>query len=477
MFKKKYGLLLFSLGILIICTLIILQNYLILFGLISLFILCFLSLNFPLLFLLIIILVFEQGAQIFDFGIKTWIYPDIAIVLLAIGLLSQLIKRKFNISKIVSNQYAKYILLLYIIILSTTVFGSFMMLKQPLSSLFFTARPFFLYLVFPYLLLSDFNSEHIIKFFLFTIYSALFISILVIIDANLLGGGIIFQLAMSNGVSGIRGDKVRIFTYPYITLWGYFSLLSIIKLSKRLITKIFFTICLLIIAYQLIFCNMTRQLIVIIVLTTSLYFIKNKLFSNILASILIGIILCCAIFIFSYNTDLFNNSILSEIVKNTQIEASQPTKGNIAVRLNAIRYYFPYYAKTGFLGMGMMSYTYEDSPVREGMRKAYSFWDLGLISILFRFGIFSIIFIFFVLKRIFSDLKYIKKKTNKFKTILISDSLNYLFISQIILLPSSYIFFSEGTCLYYGILFYFIFKLKKETRNFPDLPALKPIQV
>lgn len=465
MIKNKQNIYFLSLLIALFLCFLMLKSYVYLGGAIALVILFILALKSPLFFLISIVVIFEKGFQIIDFGIPHWMYPDIAIVGLCLGLIIQFIRVKFSDYLPRRNIYLGYILLLFLIIFSSIFIGSWLIYKQPISTLMFSGRPFLLYLIFLYLTMTNFSCDQIKRFIKFVVYSASIVSILVIIDAKLLGGGKIFQLAMSNRISGFRGDAVRIFTYPFITIWAYFYLLSGIRFEKETAKKALYIILILIISYQIIYCNMTRQIIVMLFLATILFFFHLKLFSKIIIASIVGVIITFVVMVNANNRGLFEDVFLNKIIQETQYEATQTTKGNIAIRLNAIKYFYPYFVKTGYLGMGMMSYTYEDSPVNIGVYKGYSFWDLGFFAILFRFGILAIMFIFFVLKRVFKDLRFIQMDESDPEMKIVANGLIYLFISKIILLPSSDVFFSEWNCLYYGIIFYFISRMVTEIRK------------
>ncbi len=55
----------------------------------------------------------------------------------------------------------------------------------------------------------------------------------------------------------------------------------------------------------------------------------------------------------------------------------------------------------------------------------------------------------------------IQKNANT-KNKILANSMIYFFISQIIFLPATKIFFTESNCFYWGIFFYIIYKLKSE---------------
>ena len=446
------------------CGFLMVNNYILLVGIIGLVVLAILASKSPLVFLISIVIIYAKGFQIIDFGIPHWMYKDVALIALGVGLLVQFIKNGYRLHASNKNVYFRYICLIFSIVFLSIFIGSWWIYKQPINTLVFRARAFLLYFIFLYLLMVNFNSEQIKKFIKFVLYSALIVSVLVIIDAKLLGGGKIFNLAMSNGVSGYRFGAVRIFTYPFVTIWAYFYLLSNIRFNPNNFKKAFYALGLGLIIFQLIFCNMTRQILVMLLLSTAVFMIRLKTTSRILIGCFIGGIITLIVLTYSFSGEFSMNNILGNFVQQTQYEAGQTTEGNIAIRRNAIKYFYPYFEKTRFLGIGMMSVTHKDSPISVGSSKGYIFADLGFFAILFRFGIFAVMLIFFVLKRVFKDLCCIQK-TKDIETKIIANSLIYVFVSKIILLPTSTIFFSESSCLYYAILFYFICRMRRDSKK------------
>ena len=124
------------------------------------------------------------------------------------------------------------------------------------------------------------------------------------------------------------------------------------------------------------------------------------------------------------------------------------------------------------MGIGMTSVKNKNSPENIGLENGYVFSDLGIFSIIYRFGLLSLIVIAIILNRVFRDLTFIQKNVGTQQKIL-ANALIYLFINNIIFLPTTKIFFTEGP-FYYGIFFYIIYKLKsdiipQEKQAFPAL--------
>ncbi len=424
----------------------------------------------PLVFLIILTMFYEMFFQMYPFWIPPWQFRDFTILILCTGIIVQLIKNGFRLKLGTNNYYYKYILLIFAIIFLTIFFGSYLILDQNINSLIFRGRPYFLYLVFLYLCLSEFNIDQINKYILFIVFSAVIVSLLLIIDAKLLGGFKIFIYASINGVSGLRGGNIRIAVFVFMTLFSYFYLLSTIKITKNPKMRLLSILSLAIITYQIVFILMTRQILVYLFMTTILFLVNIKsLFFKTFIYCTLSLTLLGVILFYLNNPILAEETFFFKILERTKVEAAKKDEGNIGIRIKGIKFYYTYFKKTYFIGMGMTAVTDENSPEYIGSKKGLLFTDLGFFAVLYRFGIFSIILSAVIFTRVFKDLSFIQKNGNaRHKTI--ANSLTYFLISTIIFLPVLKGFFNEGHALYYGIIFYIIYKLKSEitlqnTRN------------
>ena len=459
MIKKVLGTVLITLLLLMMFSVKALVPFL----LIAFALLLVLSVKNPVLFLVVFLVIYEQGFQMFDPGISRWGQTDICVVLLGFALILQLIRKAFHATPFLpkSNKYFRYILWIFLVVFFSLIWGSFFVLQQPVGTLIFRARGFFLYLIFLYLYLADFSFFQIKQFFKFLVWSATFISVLVIIDAKLLGGGKIFSYAMTNGISGFRAGSARIAVYMTANILAYFYLLSVLKAGGARHARPWAFLACVVIFYQLFFCTMIRQYMIVLTLTTLVYLFR---FSQRLRQIVVPFITACAIavalLILQKGGDFSNSKVgqLGSIVQQTQYEMSRADEGNIAIRLNGIRFYYPYFKKTGFLGMGMTSITHKASPEYEGFRRYYLFADLGFAAVLFRFGVLSVLLVAAMFTSIFKDLSRILREGNDDVKI-VASSIFYFTLSKIIFLPFSDCFFSESSSFYYGLLFYFISRM------------------
>lgn len=422
------------------------------------------SLLSPLVFLICILVVHEMFFKTIDFGIPLWMYGDISLVLLAVGLILQLFRNFKNETTVIRKEYLKYIIWLLILVHITTVIGSGIIFHQPVASLIWRSRPFYLYLTFVYLLLARFSARDIKNFVKFIFGAAVIVSILLIVDAKLLGGGRIFQLAMTDGVSGERVGNVRINSFWFMTTWMYFYALVATKFSRNFKERLPYYFVLFIISYQLFFVNMGRQLTVMILLTTLVFISKLPTRSRFIVICLLIVTFIAGGLLRFMPSSYSPNYFFNKIIQQTIYEAEQRDKGSIGVRISGIKYFYPYFEKTSYLGMGLMSSTYKNSPVSFGLSKGYNFADFGMVSTVYRFGIFAVLLIFFLLRKIYKDVKQVTKLSDEPQIKKIAESIAYLFLCMIILLPSSTIFFKESEVLFYGILLYIIYKLRDGIR-------------
>lgn len=443
--------------------LIFLKNSILFFGFFIISLLVLFAARFPLLFLIFYFVLNEKLFQTINLGLPNWFYRDACLIILFIVLIIQFLRGSFQNNGPIITKYFKYIILILVVINVSTFVGGYFVFKQPISSLIFQTRDFYFYFLFLYLISVSFNFKQIKIFMKFLLWSTICVSLLLIIDAYIFGGGKIFELAMSNGISGMRAGQVRIAVYWFIASWVYFYLLSTINYSKNIKSKFFAFLALAFIVIQLLFVGMGRQLLLGLFLTTFIFcFNKLKRFRTILVCLIV--FLSLVLFFFALNkTDLFKQSIVYRLVDQTLFESEQTTSGSIAVRLNGIKYFYPDFLKSKFLGMGILSSTEENSPVAIGLRYyGYNFNDFGLFAIVFRFGFFSLILLFLLLRSCFRDLRLASINENVDVKIL-ADSIMYLLISKIILFPTITIFFKESDCLYYVLILYFVYILNRQS--------------
>jgi len=428
----------------------------------------FLSARYPTVYVCLLIVIYEKFFETIDLGIPHWMFEDITLVLLFCGIVVQLIKNHFLIKNITKNIYFIYMLLIIILVNLSTFFSSVFVFGQTVNSVLFRTRPFFLYFIFVYLFLANISVKNISKIFCFLTVSSLIVAVLSIIDARLLGGGKIFKFAMTDGVSGERLGMSRISTYSFVLSWIYFYFLSVFKYSINNKDRILSIFCIFLIIYQITFVSMMRQLYVMLALTTVVFVFRWH--SNIKKMLLclFSVLLVCTILVCLFNPTIIRESFFYKIYDKTNYEAFHTSKGSIAIRMDGIKYFYSYFKKNILLGIGVMSSTFRDSPVRIGLQRGYNFADLGLFSILYRFGLTSILLIVLILFTVFKDLKYLLNiYLNKEKNII--ESIFYLFICMVILIPSSTIFFKDNEILYYGILFYFLYRFKFESTRYKTL--------
>ncbi len=439
-----------------------------------------LSVKMPYIFIMVLFMIFEQFFQTFNFGMPFWMYADIVVLILVGALFFQLIiafRRNKHFLPI-NDTYFIFCIVLWGVILFSSGFGSYLMLGQSVSSFIMKPRWFFLLFVIIYLFNVDFSFEQIRNFYKFILVSAVAVSFFVIIDAQLLGGGVIFNEAMTNGVSGERAGGIRLATYVTPTIWALYYIMAMLKMEHFAKWRSWLIFGGVIILYQFFFCNMTRQLLVSVILTIIVYLcsLPNRLkhWSGVVlfSAVIIGIGLFLWTTLMSSNK-ASRNPILA-IIEQTQDEVTDNKGGNIDIRRKGIEFYFQYLKKTWFLGTGVTSTTVPGSPEYEGGEQHFLMADIGLFAVLIRFGVPGLLLVLFLFWIMFRDVSYIMKYGNV-EAQAIAEGIYYFLVGQVVLLPSSNIFFPEYETLHVGLLFYFISKMKSECKR--DLivrPSLKP---
>jgi len=463
--KKSISILLTSIIVYYFCNYIlgIIHPYNLLIYMFAITISILITCRYPLFFLFFIILLYEKFFQTYPFWILPWQFEDFSIYLLFMGIFLQLIMNKFKLKLGTNNYYFKYILLIFTVIIITTFIGSYLIFDQPINSLIFRARRYSLYFIFLYLCLAEFKIDQIDKYISCIVFVTIIINVLLIIDAKIVGTFFVFKYAAANGVSGTRGGNVRIAVISLLTVFTYFYLLSTIKFNKKLTIKFLSMLGMTVIMYQIVFVLMTKQIFIPVILTTIIFLTTTKnLISKIFFFSIISVFLLSTAIFFLNNQEALEQSTYYKIIERTKSDIKNIDEENpIATRVKGIKFFFQYFKQTGFLGMGMNSSTNESSPIYKGGEQGYGFTDLGFFAIFFRFGIFSVILIIVILNRVFKDLIFIQKNSDT-KHKILANSTIYFFISSIIFLPALKIFFYEQNCLYYGIFFYIIYKLKSE---------------
>ena len=423
------------------------------------------SLKKPIWFICILVICYARGFETFDFGIPFWMFSDFSLIMLFIGCACQIFANG-HFSICYRDKYFRYIGILFFLVLISTLWGSCFILNQPLRTVIFGLRWFLLYFVYLYMTLAKVSISDVKKIMKFFLTSAVVVSILVIIDAKLLGGGHIFKLAMRNGVSGIRAGQVRLFTYSFISSWMYFYTLCLLRYEKKKQKKGIYLCFFCIIFVQIFSCGMTRQLMAMLLATTAIYLFSAKFKTKIVYVLGVPIILC-SLFVFNgFGFINLGDNYLAKIYEKTQEEVIQSdNKGNIALRRKGLSFFYPYFRKTIFIGFGPLSDTYKNSPAVYGRTKHYLLVDLGFFEILYKYGVFAIIFIFVVLKCLFKDISLIKKTSMSKEVNAIVDSIQYFLISKIIILPFGVLFFGTGQAMYYAIMLYFVSIFSHENNN------------
>lgn len=416
--------------------------------------------KYPVIYLIIATIIYEKLFQMYPLWIPMWQFNDYALLFVVFGLIVQIVKNRFNLKLGENNYYFNYILLILGIVLFSIAVGSFIIFEQPAETLIFRPRLYFMYLIFLYLCLADFSTKQVFMYIYFIVVSSFIIALLIIIDSKFFGGFKIFQYAWFNGISGERAGTIRIVVYGFASVYTYFYLLSSLRFIKNSRLRFLLFLAWTAITYQIIFCSMTRQQLIMIAMATIIFLLRiQNLFYKTLIYCTLSISILSTVLYFANNMDSFKETSYYKLFETSSSEVAGDTEGSMSLRINGIKFFYKFFEKSYFLGIGMSTAREESSPEYQGLQEHFLFTDLGFFTTLYKFGIFSVVLITIILVRIFRDLAYIQKKGDT-QIKIIANSLTYFFISSIMFLPAYRGFFWDGECMYYGIFFYIIYKLK-----------------
>ena len=132
--------------------------------------------------------------------------------------------------------------------------------------------------------------------------------------------------------------------------------------------------------------------------------------------------------------------------------------------MEGIRYYWRAFVETGCIGIGMVSSVrMADSTVGIGMVDyGYNPVDQGIFSVIMQFGFQALFLTVWICYRIFRDLNYVRKYGFlEFKIIAIAIQMLLLFK----IVTFSHIFFRGSESLWWGIFFFFTWKLRNITES------------
>lgn len=139
-------------------------------------------------------------------------------------------------------------------------------------------------------------------------------------------------------------------------------------------------------------------------------------------------------------------------------------EGTIGVRLEGMKFNFQIFRESGYLGIGILSDRLPPTDPYYYGRVIYLFNpnDHGIFAVIYRFGPLGIFFTIIVLVRVYNDLKVIRKYGN-YSQYQIAMAIHLVFVGELIGL--SHIFWKPDNSYSFGLLFYMIWRMRKDVQD------------
>ncbi|MDZ7263411.1 MAG: hypothetical protein ONB16_02420 [candidate division KSB1 bacterium] len=351
--------------------------------------------------------------------------------------------------------YSRSLYIVALIVLFPILFTSIRMYDQPVSVLW--RRPFLFgsYLIFPFLAMVNLTPKEMTR---------LFYAILIIpaIGGILCGLGYfiptIYNWFLDSEVSS-RFGLVRLYISPDFTKLLLFLGVAMIINSPRPILKLAGGMIVYLLLWVLINIWLTRQVIygvlggIILV-----WFFKTKPRQK-LVSILVILVVITVLGTFELlepDSFFLRNFALMNDLTSAEFKSASGTIGN---RLLGLDYFLRSFINTGFVGLGMSVAESVNDPISRGeWQYRFNINDLGMLGMVFSFGLPVLVFLFVMFRRLFRDLLIVVANTNGHHKIIADTILIYL-LGEVAGLPFTKAFFYPKSSFFYGLLIYFTWRL------------------
>lgn len=371
-------------------------------------------------------------------------------------LISILAIRIFNMHSIGKSWYLKSLIILCLIIIFPILVTSIGIYNQPISVLWRRTFLFGGYLILPFLMVLNLTKKEIIILFSLIMLVPM-IGILLCFFGYLFPE--IFNWFVDWEVS-VRFDMVRLNIAPNFTKLLLFFLIALIINSKNKMKKILYLVLIFMLFWVIINVWLTRQIVYAILAGLGfILLIRIPTRQKIIFSFVVLFVISTVVFITDYDINfkvlLKNISLMNEL---TLTELKTET-GSLGQRLFALDYFFKQFVKTNLIGIGMNVSDGMDNPITfGGLYYKYNTNDLGLLGMIFHFGLPVPFFIFFMFRRLYHDLsKVISNSDTKIRTI--ANGIFMFLIVEIVGLIFTKAFFHPHFSLFYGLIIYFTWRL------------------
>jgi hypothetical protein len=375
------------------------------------------------------------------------------IVIIILGIL-----RPINIA---NNWYIKSLLWLMLIVLAPILLSSIRLYGQTWSAIL--RRPFFFggYLIFPILILLRLSKKETLHFFWGLIILSLIatsLTCLVYFEPDL-------QDIFVKEMTWVRFGKLRVGggrILPNLSMILFFvSIAGFIDASRGWVRiGAFFNA--LVMFWMFFYVWKTRGIIFPLMVTLIvIWLLQLELRNRMKVLFAVGFVLICSLVysIFAGEFPLINP--LKQLYRLSMEEYSA-YGGTIGSRIEAIRYYFTEFKRTYFVGVGLTSTTANtDNPISIGLLYyGLNMNDIGILGMIYKFGVPVIIFLFVMFRRLLWDLSELRLRGQR-EVRIIATGIMFFLVFNIAGFFFTKAFFLPKFSLFYGLLLSFVWRLKQ----------------
>jgi len=402
---------------------------------------------------LIVLICFNESLyKLVSLGMAQRKIGDITLVLMA----SLIFPHIFKVTKTMGQEwehYGKYIAFFIFIVLLSLFAGSYLVFGQPLTAGIFPARKYFFILSYFYMIAIGFQLSDFEKIFNYIAISGAVIAVLVLIDVQILGGGVLFNFEVSTAKTRFSSIRFSVSTSLVVVACIY-SFIKSRNVSDFRQQYFYLGICF-VCFLEIVTCNMTRARIIGLVFVLAVIYMKKINFARLIALILLFISVVFAGEILG-TLPILNRLTKLYTLTVSEVQTRNPGQGNINIRARAFEHYTRLWiTKSPIFGLGVFSETkYPRNPVTYAeLKHHYFISDIKAMGTFIRFGIPGLALVIALYFKLFHDIKHLWNKVNDEEMVILS-TIFYQLIYTLLTPTLGSILTSE--LVYYGIFFYYI---------------------
>jgi len=417
---------------------------------------------FVLVFLVSCVFFWNDGIslELFNlYGADRFAWSTVSVVfVLVIVFIILGIFRPINIT---NNWYIKSLLWLMLIVLAPILLSSIRLYGQAWSAIL--RRPFFFggYLIFPILILLRLSKKETLHFFWGLMILSLIASsltCLVYFEPDL-------QDIFVKEMTWVRFGKLRVGggrILPNLSMILFFvSIAGFIDASRGwLRIGAFFNAF--VMFWMFFYVWKTRGIIFpLMVALIVIWLFQLELRNRMKVLFAVGFALICSLLFSILGGEFPVINPLKELYR-LSIEEYTAYGGTIGSRIEAIGYYFTEFKRTCFVGVGLTSTTMNtENPVSMGLLYyRLNMNDIGIFGMIYKFGVPVIIFLFVMFRRLLRDLSELRSEGQE-EVRIIASGIMFFLVFNIAGLFFTKAFFFPKFSLFYGLLLYFVWRLKQ----------------